>query len=545
MARIYPDDIFHGPLCGMPAGLQRELDILQRLRDTLPDAYSLFHSVEWRSVYQGRDAEGEVDIVAMNQAGDLLLLEIKAGPIEEAADGLYKQYGAHRKNIGRQCRRQHAALLARIRELDRPPRIGHVLLLPDYRMLGAGSAAYPRERIIDAADFPDLAARLCAVLPQGEPSGNSARVRAFLLNWFQVAPALDVLRDQLSNVTQRLGSGLAAWATRVDAPSRVLRIQATAGSGKTQLALRLLHDAADQGQRALYACFNRSLSEQIGRLAPPRATVSTFHELAVDHFRRARGALDFSAPDALRQAAQRYCEDSASFEPQHDVLIIDEGQDFDPHWTVALRRLLREEGRFYFLEDEDQRLYEHPPCDIPEAVVLHCPDNFRSPTSIVDSINVLRLTPRPIRALGAYAGREPAMSAYDDEDQMLLRTAQAVRGYLDEGYAPGDIVILSYRGLARSHLLGQAELCGHGLRRFAGYDGAGASLWTEGAILADTLFRYKGQSCPVVVLTEVSFAELGERERRRLFVGLTRARMAATVVMDRQAEAALGRALQD
>ena len=42
---------------------------------------------------------------------------------------------------------------------------------------------------------------------------------------------------------------------------------------KTQLALRLLDDAAATAQRALYVCFKRTLADHIGRIAPARAGV--------------------------------------------------------------------------------------------------------------------------------------------------------------------------------------------------------------------------------------------------------------------------------
>ena len=60
--------------------------------------------------------------------------------------------------------------------------------------------------------------------------------------------------------------------------------------------------------------------------------------------------------------------------------------------------------------------------------------------------------------------------------------------------------------------------------------------WTEGDLLVESVYRYKGQSAPVVVMTEVDFAEISPLERRKLFVGLTRATMAAEIVMTPQAE---------
>jgi superfamily I DNA and RNA helicase len=58
----------------------------------------------------------------------------------------------------------------------------------------------------------------------------------------------------------------------------------------------------------------------------------------------------------------------------------------------------------------------------------------------------------------------------------------------------------------------------------------------------DSVFRFKGQAADAVVITEVDFADLGTRERRRLFVALTRARLqAALVTSDRAAGELRGR----
>ncbi len=55
-------------------------------------------------------------------------------------------------------------------------------------------------------------------------------------------------------------------------------------------------------------------------------------------------------------------------------------------------------------------------------------------------------------------------------------------------------------------------------------------------IVADTVFRFKGQSAPAVVFTEIDFAEWSPSATRRLFVGLTRARVHWEWVMSEAAQ---------
>ena len=58
----------------------------------------------------------------------------------------------------------------------------------------------------------------------------------------------------------------------------------------------------------------------------------------------------------------------------------------------------------------------------------------------------------------------------------------------------------------------------------------GTAVWTDGELLVDTLFRFKGQAADAVVITEIDFSELDLNARRRLFVALTRARLQAVLV---------------
>jgi len=73
-------------------GYRREMDVLELLQKTLPDGYTIFHNVEWHSLYEERDCHGEIDLIIMNLAGDLLLVEVKAGVLSVCEEKLLKDY---------------------------------------------------------------------------------------------------------------------------------------------------------------------------------------------------------------------------------------------------------------------------------------------------------------------------------------------------------------------------------------------------------------------------------------------------------------------
>jgi superfamily I DNA and RNA helicase len=337
---------------------------------------------------------------------------------------------------------------------------------------------------------------------------------------------------------------LAVWVPRISCPSGIVRIQATAGSGKTQLALRLLEDAATAKLPALYVCYNRPLSDAITVIAPARSTIACFHELAVDHFRRHHGDPDFSNPEIYKLAVDAYHQDSENFSPKYDLLIIDEGQDFDPQWVASLLPLLKPSGRLYLMEDEAQRLYDREAFDLPEAVMLNCNDNYRSPRAICQVINALDLVAPAILSKSPYQGDLPEFLQYDSEISLIEQTEQAVLSLLEQGFTLSDIVILTGHGRGKSKLLNSAYMGRFATRRFTGkYTRDGDQVWSDGELMVESIFRFKGQSAPAVILSELDFNDLTERERRKLFVGMTRVQLNLQIVLSQQAAVCIGSVL--
>lgn len=541
MAKLTPNQL---PSLREDGGLFRELDVLERLRIGLPDGYEIFHEVTWHTIHEGKDRHGEVDIVVLSPSGNLLLMEVKAGQVLLREGGLFKRYGQQERDVLRQCRVQYAGMVSRLKEAGIHPYLVNCLVLPDYHIPVGQAVSIPRERIIAADEYDQLSTRVQALLSTGNGTANVEDVHRFLCNEFQVSPTIATLRDQLHGATQRLSDGLAVWVPRISHPSGVVRIQATAGSGKTQLALRLLEDAVAAKESALYVCYNRPLADAIASMAPTRATVACFHELAVEHYRRHHQEPDFSNAGIFQFVADTYHQDSESFTPHYDLLVIDEGQDFDPQWVVSLLRLLKPSGRLYLMEDDAQRLYERDAFDLPEAVTLTCNDNHRSPRAVCQVINALGLASPPILSKSPYQGELPEFLRYDTDAALIEQTEQAVNGLLERGFALNDIVILTGCGRSKSKLLNAERIGRFTTRIFTGaYSRDGNPVWSDGDLIVESIYRFKGQSAPAIILSEVDFTELTAQERRKLFVGMTRAQLNLQVVLSAQAETCFASAL--
>ncbi|HEY8357297.1 MAG TPA: AAA family ATPase [Ramlibacter sp.] len=541
MATLHPTVHVAAPI---GAGAYRERDVLHALELGLPRDWDIFHNVDWAAIHNGRPHIGEVDIAVVAPGGFLLLVEVKAGSVAQEERGLVKRYGAgdDAKDIGAQLRRMHSALLSRLKDAGlREVRVGTLLVLPDHR-LTAPVLAHAPESVVDAAAFPELAQRVQQLAPLQATDGEvRERLLDFLANRFHVVPDVSSWIGQVQRSSAAMASGLATWVPSVQHPSGLYVVQATAGSGKTQLALALMRQARAGKQRCAYVCFNRPLADHMAQLAPPSASVATFHELTVAHAQRKGADPDFTLPGLHEQLAQDFIADAAQLPARWDLLILDEQQDFEPAWAEALLGLLAEDGRAYVMGDAHQQMYGREEFVLQDAVLIRCMDNFRSPRKVVEAINQLRLTADPVIARSPFPGEVPGFHTYGSEPGAAVKAVEAcVRRLLDEGVPASQMAVITYAGLRNSAVCAAATLAGLRTRRYRGeHDRDGNPLWTEGELLVETVYRFKGQSAPVIVLCEIGFDAIGPKELCKLFVGMTRAQFRLECVLAEPAAAAL------
>ena len=136
---------------------------------------------------------------------------------------------------------------------------------------------------------------------------------------------------------------------------------------------------------------------------------------------------------------------------------------------------------------------------------------------------------------------DPELPTVESNLLLLDIFLELITNALRAGFRKQDIVLVTWTGRGRSRLLGAATLGPHRLQSFAGrYDMFGNPEYREGDLLVDSVYRFKGQSAPCVVLTEVDFESLDEAASRKLFVGMTRASMRLTVVLSTRAARELG-----
>ena len=217
------------------------------------------------------------------------------------------------------------------------------------------------------------------------------------------------------------------------------------------------------------------------------------------------------------------------------MLVVDEGQDFSPAWRNNLLKFTDDASQVWWLEDPLQNLYQREEADFDGWVTLGTQTTYRCPAQIAAFLG--RLTGTGMIS-GSPLTHPDALGlvCHDLPDRLAEQTRLAIRDCLAAGFRREDIVVITFRGREQSALSGHERLGDYPLMRFSGqYDLLGNPVYRPGDILIESVYRFKGQSAPCIVLTEIDFDHLDDIARRKLFVGASRASMKLVMVASRRA----------
>jgi len=568
MARLIPDDLDENLSTAFAKG--GEWQTLKQLRDGLAHDLTVYHSVHWASATGSGSVYGEIDFIVANRYGKLLAIEQKDAAVYISDGDLRVDYENRKgKSIQVQMARNIGALRNEFgrRHQGRELSVDHLLYLPNALITDRLPAGVDPSRVVDASRASELCTVIQSLFDQapmaaGNHLAEPLEIHEFLLDRVQAVPHIGLLGQSARAITGRVSGGLATWVSRLSITPFRLHVRGTAGSGKTQLALQELRQAASNTLQALYICYNRPLADAVKAVAPTSAHVMTIHEFARELGQQAGLEFDFSVAGVYNQMIAALKTHAPKLTDTFDVLVIDEGQDMDASWIEALLPMVKDNGRITLLEDPEQSLYDRPafdpnahPNENPNAhpnenpahnqtdwAVIQSPVNYRSPRILVEFMNHFGLTDSPIEAGSALMGFDPIWHWYDDPVSLLDETELALKTLMDQGYAPENIAILTYQGLANSVFFAQDALRGLNkiaLKRQNGYDAEGNAIFTGGQVLIETLYRFKGQAADAIIVTEIDFDQLDQKNRRKLFVAFSRARLHVIFITSEKARDAL------
>jgi hypothetical protein len=535
MARLMPSDISHLALAG---GRTEELDTLRQLQTELPATYTVFHGIHWSREYRNGIKFGELDFVVVNQAGKVLVIEQKNGRLEETADGLVKVYPDRAKPVADQVRRNLDGVREKFKAAQHyraDLHLDYLIYCPDHRIANLNAAALDATRIVDADSRGRLAERVGALLEPGQPCSHAERVHQFFRQTFDLVPDIHAhVSSQERNFT-RLSTELVHLLQGLEMKPFRLRVNGTAGAGKTLVARQFFDQAVSRGRRPLFVCYNRPLAEKFRAGIGERGMVATFLGLCSKFLAERGHRFDWDEmkrdPSFWLRVTELVIGESIPEEWKFDTLIVDEGQDFEPEWVEILRLFLREDQEILWLEDQDQNLRDQPPVVLDGFVGYRARRNYRSPESIARFIR--RTLPFKFDGANDLPGLGVGVTAYSKATDQPAAVAKIVSGLLEQRFSYDDIVILTLRGSGESIFSGRERVGAYTLRRFTqGYDLFGNQLMTPGKLLFESVRRFKGQQAPAIVLVDFDpMTDKWESFRRLLYSGMTRATVRLELVV--------------
>lgn len=498
---------------------QAEVRVYDHLAATLDAGWTVFYSRPWLGITpSGAERDGEADFVIVHPKHGFLTLEVKGGEISfdpaldvwqsRDRDGVRHNI----KNPFEQAKRAKYELLKKLREQrdwpqDRVIRMRHGVVFPDAvdppRSLGADM---PRELICCRPGLSRINEWVEARLSGGNEAplgrdGVALCVRLLAQPFRLRVPLAHYLEDD----DRTIGLLTPEQFHILEAISGLPKVAVGggAGTGKTVLAAEDASKHALLGKRTLLTCSSEPLADSLrSRLADTPVTVLTFDQLC----RQARLALGLADLPFSTQADPEVLLDAASNDamPRFDVIVVDEAQDFRPHWWVALEALRSDapESKFHAFYDSNQSVYGKVASELAGFALLpiHLSRNLRNTKAIHHAASQF-YEGLPLRSDGPDGVRVDWIVC--EESAVNSGICRSVRQLIkQEAVSPSDIVVITPS--PGSLLKIRAEL---------------GILAKD--IMSDTVMRFKGLESSVVLLAATR--EIAD-QRELAYVGLSRPR---------------------
>jgi GTPase SAR1 family protein len=513
-----------------------ERALIEALRRELDDEWTLVPRV----VVASRGKDGEIDLVAVSRTRGGIVFEVKGGQIA-VVDGRFVQNGRvlDKSPIDQVVAAKHG-LVGRMKAMGVSLAgiyLQHALCFPDVdafdedafgvtcparAIFTAQKLQWPRQAVealvgpphapVADATLSRFLRAVCPDVPQAASSSTSSSASSS--SRYFVSTERDM---------HRATRDMLLIARGADVNRRIL-LTGGPGSGKTAVVRAWVDQAVDRGERVAVMSFNKPVSTWLASKASRAAFIGTFHELCMKLARPlGHQPPEKATPAYFRDELPGFVRTRVEQVPERfDTVIVDEGQDFFPHWFALLESLLLPTGprRLLIAADPGQAINVEdwtPPDDM---MRLHCPVNLRNSREIAAFARPFGggepylhnpLGPRPRFVVAG--GRK--------ERSKHVRAAVAA-AVLDDGIPPARVLVVGVdhetAGELRDVVVERP-------------DGAPIRLvpWDERdeeSVVCESVRRAKGLEATAVVFVCRDDAP----DRRRFGVGISRARLALTIV---------------
>jgi len=502
----------------------------------LDEKWVVLYSWGWQSARDGKQGDGEADFVLLHPNLGIFVAEVKGGSLIEVVDNQWftfsKRGGQQKiKNPFEQATTSKHTLIRYLKEqvprFSQGTTVGHFVVFPSHTQQHAINAQAPRDLIIDENDLVDPASSLMQIARHWETKAigqeTVTAIRRALVPHVTLAPSgragvtrvsedLDLLTQEQIRAFQILQKQRRVW------------IQGGAGTGKTILATARASQLATAGFRTLLVCFNQPLANKLKKDVETlgNVTATTFHALCGDMINRS-GLSEIITidnrdeyythilPEWLPDAAQKLRE-------KFDAVIVDEGQDFLPHWMTALEMLLtdRNDSVMAVFGDSNQAIFTpgwEPPFDTdPVELSINC-RNTRQIAERIKATGHGEVDEHLVAGLpGSVSSKKASSRAKAIE--ATIEGARELRDQFDFG--PSELTVLaSSRALVSALIDSDAQ-------EFS-------ETPTQNQTLVETIHRFKGLENEGILLALDPEANTDDVDRLG-YVGMSRARQVLRII---------------
>jgi hypothetical protein len=540
MSKVDSAELRLFPFHGLPQiAPDSERKVYAAIASALPPGWTAWHSLKLRNL-AGEFAEGDF-IIADPERG-ILILEVKGGIVVKQS-GQWLQNGRPMK-MGplEQAHRVRKFLLEKFKEKGIvSPAIGVAVVFSDTCCDDQPTQADLEGRVLGSRELSYLEKILPEFLDKALPVGfrqiPSPGCIDFLYElWCESWPLKMTLSMQVSrDLSDRVMLDEAQFtALQAVLENDIVVVRGGAGTGKTILAGELARKEAEAGRRVLVLTYTEALGMELAkRLNGGKSglvTVSSIGRFALKRLREA----GFDEPESYEPAfwekvTKRAAESRSLWKGcGWDTVIVDEAQDLGKHeWNIATR-CARKPPRIWCFADEGQAFWAD----------RKIPQTIRKNGVLYNLAKAYRCPPGVQALAEAYLGKELDVEAIDADKQKGIISIRAceegkvhrtveeeVRKLIADGFKPGEIAIVSLRGLLfAGSIVHRKKISGHEVAMATGGD-------IGEHIVCDTFLRYKGLERPAIIVTDLQHE--AERYPIRMNIAVSRAYGVLRIVGDR------------
>ena len=488
----------------------------------------VFYSLRWvNTEKKGLDRMGEADFVILDPNYGFLTVEVKGGirikndhekwSIQETAVPVKWRKLTH--SPYEQARKSQFALRDYYQSVANRAvnfTFGSIVVFPFYDVTEEISAEFTENNTIVRSQMNDLQRRINAAFI----SFSQSKGKITKDDFDKIKDVLDICASSeppIGACFENSYQELLAEGETQEAFIAMLRhykqaiFAGAAGTGKTYMAMIKARDLASQGLRTLYVCYNNLNASRVAEQFKENgitADAMTFHFLMT---KTVKQHVIPEGEELLQLLEQKATE-------KYDAILVDEAQDLNQYWAVALKKyFLKDDNSYlYVFFDEDQDIFNR---NLGTAFNIPYPPfvlqrNLRNTSAIWNwtsqgtglglqavSNNVDGLQPRVFKA-------NKKLLAMNELEKWLQELN-------NNNISANDITILTDTPFQYSLIKGRNNIAGYPFQFISLEEGK-----EDGCITVCTIQSYKGLEAPVVIC----LLKEGQYNKKLEYVGFSRAK---------------------